>query len=72
MQTATQKTARRLEGLRRSTRELYTLLGQLGERLYLEACCLYDDEEEAARWASANLVHALEERRLLERIARTP
>ncbi len=72
MQAATHARARRVEGLRRSTHELYTLLGELGQRLYLEACCLCDDEREAAAWASANLVRALEERRLLERIARAP
>jgi hypothetical protein len=63
---------RRVEVMRRSTRDLYTLLGQLGERLYLEAMCLCEDEKEAAAWASANLVRSLEEKRLLQRIAHAP
>jgi len=58
--------------LQRSTVELYNQLGALGERLYLEAMSLCDDEKEAAAWASANLVKSLEERRLLGRLAQTP
>lgn len=73
MPTATRSSsARRVNGLRRSTRELYGVLAQLGERLYLEAMCLYDDEEEAAAWASANLIQSLEQRCLLQRIELAP
>ncbi len=58
--------------LRRSTHDLYLLLGALGERLFLEALALCDTEQEAAAWASANLVRSLEERRLLARVAVAP
>jgi hypothetical protein len=63
--------ARKRDSVRRSTRELYGFLAELGERLYLEAMCLCDDEQEAAAWASAILVRSLEERKLLERVSRT-
>jgi hypothetical protein len=53
-------------------REVYDLLGALGERLFLEAVSLCDNEKEAAAWASANLVRSLEERRLLARMAKIP
>lgn len=59
-------------GVRQSTRELYDLLGALGERMYLEAISLCDSEKEAAAWASANLVRSLEQRRLLTRLAAVP
>jgi hypothetical protein len=49
--------------------ELYGVLGALGERMFLEAMSLCDDEKEAAAWASANLIRSLEERRLLARLA---
>ena len=49
--------------------ELLNLLGSLGERMFLEAMTLCDSENEAAAWASANLIRSLEERRLLARMA---
>ena len=58
--------------LRSSSRELYGLLGALGERMYLEAMSLCDSEKEAAAWASANLVRSLEQHRLLARVAQVP
>ncbi len=57
---------------RASSREVYTLLGALGERMFLEAFSLCDNEKEAAAWASANLIRSLEERRLLARMASLP
>lgn len=53
---------------RQTTQDLYGALGQLGERLYLEALCLCDDEKEAAAFASASLIRSLEERGLLGRL----
>jgi hypothetical protein len=70
MRSQTQKQEEQL--LRRSSRELYGLLGALGERMYLEAMSLCDSEKEAAAWASANLVRSLEEHRLLGRVALVP
>ena len=64
--------SRQIEQLRRSTHELYSLLTHLGERFYLEAMALCDDEQEAAAWASANLVRSLEEKHLLSRIGQAP
>jgi hypothetical protein len=61
---------RRTEARRGSVRDLYAALTELGERLYLEALCLCENEEEAAAWASANLVHALQQQNFLGRIAR--
>jgi hypothetical protein len=71
MQSDVQAAASRQE-IRSSTRELYGLLGALGERMYLEAVPLCDSEKEAAAWASANLIRSLEERRLLARMAALP
>lgn len=56
---------------RAGSRELYEAVGALGARLYAEAICLCDSEQEAAAWASANLVRSLEEHRLLTRLAGT-
>jgi hypothetical protein len=73
MPTRTQtRKGRQIDELRRSTHELYSLLTHLGERFYLEAMALCDSEQEAAAWATANLVRSLEEQRLLSRIGQAP
>jgi len=60
------------ESLRRNTYELYSLLGALGDRLYLESLALCDDEQQAAAWASAQLVCALERQRAARRASSAP
>jgi len=60
----------RRDGRRTSVRDLYAALSELGERLYMEALCLCENEEDAAAWASANLVYALQKQNFLGRIAR--
>lgn len=72
MRNRIQLNGRQAAALRRSTHELYSLLTNLGERFYLEAMALCDSEQEAAAWASANLVRSLEEKRLLVRIGQAP
>lgn len=72
MQQPRRTTRRPPSALQRSTHELYRTLAVLGDRLYLEALALCDDEQQAASWASALLVRSLEEQRLLGRIARSP
>ena len=63
---------RRHDAIRRNTRELYRLLGVLGDQLFHETLALCDDEREAVAWASAILIQSLEERRLLARIQAAP
>ena len=70
---AIQRTERRASSaLQHSTHEVYRSLAALGDRLYLEALALCDDEQQAARWASALLVRSLEEQRLLRTLAASP
>lgn len=52
---------------RPGARDIFGALATLGERIYSEALCLCDSEQEAAALASAHLVRSLEEDRRVTR-----
>lgn len=70
--SAIRRVPMRPSALQQSTHEVYRSLAVLGDRLYLETLALCDDEQQAARWASALLVRSLEEQRLLHALAASP